>query len=416
MEQQQPHEPRPTGAAGSAGAARVLVVDDDPTVSEVVAGYLDRAGYTVDRAGDGPTALARASAHWPDLVVLDLMLPGMDGLEVCRRLRGRGPVPVIMLTARGDEDDRVLGLEVGADDYVTKPFSPRELVLRVESVLRRTRPRPHARPLSAASLTIDPTARRATRNGTELALTLREFDLLAFFLRHPGRAYTREDLMREVWGWDFGDLSTVTVHVRRLRGKTETDPARPRLIQTVWGVGYRFDPDGSAEEAGASGASADAGRAPGPSADAWPAGSSAGAGLSGTSADAGRSGSRQDAGSFGLPRDAGSFGLPRDAGSFGLPRDAGSFGSPRDAGSFGSPRDAGLSGSPRDAGSFGSPRDTGLSGSPRDAGLSGSPRDTGSFGTPRDTGLSGTSADTGHARTPAADAGRSHTPADTEEG
>ncbi|MFK4152343.1 response regulator transcription factor [Streptomyces fungicidicus] len=224
-------------------AARVLVVDDDPTVAEIVTGYLDRAGYVVDRAGDGPGALARAAAHWPDLVVLDLMLPGMDGLEVCRRMRGRGPVPVIMLTARGDEDDRILGLEVGADDYVTKPFSPRELVLRVESVLRRSRPAPAAAsgPLRAAGLAVDPAARRATKRGAELALTVREFDLLAFFLRHPGRAFAREELMREVWGWDFGDLSTVTVHVRRLRGKVEDDPARPRLVQTVWGVGYRFD-------------------------------------------------------------------------------------------------------------------------------------------------------------------------------
>ncbi|MFC9115885.1 response regulator transcription factor [Streptomyces sp. NPDC057092] len=232
-------QPPPSGEAG----ARVLVVDDDPTVAEIVTGYLDRAGYVVDRAGDGPDALARAAAHWPDLVVLDLMLPGMDGLEVCRRMRGQGPVPVIMLTARGDEDDRILGLEVGADDYVTKPFSPRELVLRVESVLRRTRPGPAAAGLlRAVGLTVDPAARRATKRGAELALTIREFDLLAFLLAHPGRAFAREELMREVWGWDFGDLSTVTVHVRRLRGKVEDDPARPRLIQTVWGVGYRFDP------------------------------------------------------------------------------------------------------------------------------------------------------------------------------
>ncbi|CAL9619646.1 Transcriptional regulatory protein SrrA [Streptomyces sp. enrichment culture] len=233
-------EQRPPNAEAG---ARVLVVDDDPTVAEIVTGYLDRAGYLVDRAGDGPEALARAAAHRPDLVVLDLMLPGMDGLEVCRRLRGHGPVPVIMLTARGDEDDRVLGLEVGADDYVTKPFSPRELVLRVESVLRRARPAPDASGLlRAAGLSVDPAARRATRNGAEIALTVREFDLLVFFLRNPGRAYAREELMREVWGWDFGDLSTVTVHVRRLRGKVEDDPARPRLIRTVWGVGYRFDP------------------------------------------------------------------------------------------------------------------------------------------------------------------------------
>ncbi|MBQ1090395.1 response regulator transcription factor [Streptomyces sp. B93] len=227
--------------SGGSGA-RVLVVDDDPTVAEVVSGYLDRAGYVVDLAVDGPDALARASAHWPDLVVLDLMLPGMDGLEVCRRMRGRGPVPVIMLTARGDEDDRILGLEVGADDYVTKPFSPRELVLRVGSVLRRARPAGQpSDTLSRAGLTVDPAARRALKGGTELSLTTREFDLLAFFLRHPGRAFSREELMSEVWGWDFGDLSTVTVHVRRLRGKVEDDPARPRFIQTVWGVGYRFD-------------------------------------------------------------------------------------------------------------------------------------------------------------------------------
>ncbi|MFF9765820.1 response regulator transcription factor [Streptomyces sp. NPDC014636] len=257
---QQPHVPTPgramdatvpataePGEPPAPAGARVLVVDDDATVAEVVAGYLGRAGYVVDRADDGPTALARAAAHWPDLVVLDLMLPGMDGLEVCRRLRARAPVPVVMLTARGDEDDRILGLEVGADDYVTKPFSPRELILRVRSVLRRTLPAVDTRRLAAAGLTLDPGARRATRKGAELALTLREFDLLAFFLRHPGRAYSREDLMREVWGWDFGDLSTVTVHVRRLRGKVEDDPARPRLIQTVWGVGYRFDPSGREE-------------------------------------------------------------------------------------------------------------------------------------------------------------------------
>ncbi|MGW7364936.1 response regulator transcription factor [Streptomyces sp. NPDC054841] len=223
----------------------ILVVDDDPTVAEVVTGYLERAGFAVQRAADGPQALRAAGDQWPDLVVLDLMLPGMDGLEVCRRLRGHGPVPVIMLTARGDEDDRILGLEIGADDYVTKPFSPRELVLRVESVLRRSRAAAAGRPggpvLSCAGITVDPTARRATKDGGELSLTLREFDLLAHLMRHRGEAIGREQLMHEVWGWEFGDLSTVTVHVRRLRGKIEDDPARPRLIQTVWGVGYRFD-------------------------------------------------------------------------------------------------------------------------------------------------------------------------------
>lgn len=222
--------------------ARVLVVDDDPTVAEVVAGYLTRAGYAVDLAADGPAALESAGVRWPDLVVLDLMLPGMDGLEVCRRLRGRAPVPVVMLTARGDEEDRILGLEVGADDYVTKPFSPRELTLRVGSVLRRSLPPRTAPPLTSTGIHMDTAARTASRNGARLALTLREFDLLAFFLRNPGRAFSREELMRAVWGWDFGDLSTVTVHVRRLRGKIEDDPARPSLIRTVWGVGYRFEP------------------------------------------------------------------------------------------------------------------------------------------------------------------------------
>jgi two-component system, OmpR family, response regulator ResD len=222
---------------------RVLVVDDDPTVTEVVAGYLVRAGFAVDRAGDGPSALARAAAVPPDLVVLDVMLPGLDGLQVCRQLRDAGPMPVVMLTARGDEEDRILGLEVGAVDYVTKPFSPRELVLRVESVLRRAGSAPsNSGPrLRGGGITLDPTARTARDARGPLILTLREFDLLTHFLRHPGHAFSREELMATVWGWDFGDLSTVTVHVRRLRHKVETDPAKPRLITTVWGIGYRFD-------------------------------------------------------------------------------------------------------------------------------------------------------------------------------
>ncbi|WP_405015586.1 response regulator transcription factor [Kitasatospora sp. NBC_01539] len=226
----------------------MLVVDDDPTVAEVVTGYLRRAGYDVDRAADGHQALA-AAARRPDLVVLDLMLPGIDGLEVCRRLRATeygAALPVVMLTAKGDEADRILGLELGADDYVTKPFSPRELVLRVQSVLRRAGASvPAAGTVARGDLTLDPQARRAYRSGRELTLTLREFDLLAFFLRNPGAAFGREELMQRVWGWDFGDLSTVTVHVRRLREKIEDDPAAPLLISTVWGVGYRFDPVGS---------------------------------------------------------------------------------------------------------------------------------------------------------------------------
>ncbi|WP_033352546.1 response regulator transcription factor [Kitasatospora aureofaciens] len=236
-------------SAGPPDPARILVVDDDLTVGEVVAGYLTRAGHLVDRAGDGSQGLDLARAHRPDLLVLDLMLPGIDGLEVLRRLRASEDgvdLPVVLLTAKGDEADRILGLELGADDYVTKPFSPRELVLRVQSVLRRSRlggpTASPAVPLACGDITLDPRARRAHRAGRELLLTLREFDLLTFFLRHPGAVFSRQELMQRVWGWDFGDLSTVTVHVRRLREKIEDDPAAPALISTVWGVGYRYDP------------------------------------------------------------------------------------------------------------------------------------------------------------------------------
>jgi DNA-binding response OmpR family regulator len=224
-------------------ALRVLVEDDDPTVAEVVVGYLQRAGMVATHAADGPSALAAAEADPPDLVVLDLMLPGLDGLEVCRRLRIRRPdLPVVMLTALGDEADRVAGLERGADDYVTKPFSPRELVLRVESVLRRATPRERpAGVLADGDLTVDLAARRVIRHGSELALTNRELDLLAFLLQHSGVVFTRDELMRQVWGWDVGDRSTVTVHVRRLREKVEVDPAAPTRLVTVWGVGYRWD-------------------------------------------------------------------------------------------------------------------------------------------------------------------------------
>ncbi|MGJ7439704.1 response regulator transcription factor [Aquipuribacter sp. MA13-6] len=235
---------------------RVLVVDDDRTVAEVVSGYLRRAGHEVVLAHDGPTALRAAAETSPagrtDLVVLDVMLPGLDGIEVCRRLRQVSDVPVIMLTALGAEVDRVLGLEVGADDYVTKPFSNRELVLRVASVLRRRAASPvHPRPddptpavdqrLVSGPVVVDPAARTATRDGTPVHLTLRELDLLLHLLRHPGHAFSREDLLAQVWGWDFGDHSTVTVHVRRLRHKLEAEPARPQLLATVWGIGYRWD-------------------------------------------------------------------------------------------------------------------------------------------------------------------------------
>jgi len=225
-------------------AGTVLVVDDDVLVSDVVGRYLGRAGYQVTVAGDGEQALRAAQANPPDLVVLDLMLPGMPGLEVCRRLQAAGPVPVVMLTALGEEEDRILGLELGADDYITKPFSPRELVLRVASVLRRARsPRNTIQlpPITDDGLTVDVAARRAMLGGQELALTAREFDLLAFLIRNPGRAFTRSELLEQVWDWSFGDHSTVTVHVRRLREKVEADPTAPSRIATVWGVGYRYD-------------------------------------------------------------------------------------------------------------------------------------------------------------------------------
>jgi DNA-binding response OmpR family regulator len=225
--------------------ARILVVDDDPTVAEVVVRYLEREGYTVESVGDGRAALDRAGTDVPDLVVLDLMLPGLDGLEVYRRLRRLAPVPVIMLTARGDEDDRVVGLELGADDYVSKPFSPRELTARVKSVLRRaggvtTAPGPGT--VEADGLLIDLGAREVHVDGTLVTLTAREFDLLAFLARHPRRAFRREELLEVVWGYTYGDTATVTVHIRRLREKIEGDPSSPVHLSTVWGVGYRFDP------------------------------------------------------------------------------------------------------------------------------------------------------------------------------
>jgi DNA-binding response OmpR family regulator len=228
-------------------AQRVLVVDDDATGSDVVCRYLRRAGYEVSLAADGPAALAAVAREAPDLVVLDLMLPGIDGLEVCRRLRTRPDgVPIVMLTALGEEADRVLGLQLGADDYVTKPFSPRELVLRVQSVLRRAGAVATAPdgPLSDGELVVDEVRRVACLRGAELTLTVREFDLLAYLMRHPGKAFRRADLLERVWGWTFGDQSTVTVHVRRLREKVEDDPAAPRRIVTVWGVGYRYEPAG----------------------------------------------------------------------------------------------------------------------------------------------------------------------------
>lgn len=233
----------------SGAPSRILVVDDDATVAEVLAAYLVREGFAVETVGDGEAALAAAAAASPDLVVLDVMLPGIGGFEVCRRLRSSGcaNVPVVMLTARGDEGDRVAGLELGADDYVVKPFSPREVTARVRAVLRRAQAGPvdagagdHV--LTAGSMEVDTAARVARVDGREVVMTVREFDLLAFLARHPGRAFRREELFEQVWGWTFGDTATVTVHVRRLREKIERDPSSPAHIVTVWGVGYRFQP------------------------------------------------------------------------------------------------------------------------------------------------------------------------------
>jgi two-component system, OmpR family, response regulator ResD len=224
----------------------VLVVDDEPTIAEVVARYLERAGYRTRIAGDGPAAIEAAAAQRPDLVVLDLMLPGVDGLEVMRRLREQDSdrIAVILLTAKGEESDRVIGLRLGADDYVVKPFSPAELVARVDAVLRRvdTAPAPEAK-IELSDMTIDPGARRVIVRGEEVQLTQREFDVLLFLARHPGQVFSRNQLMDAIWQYSFyTDTSTVTVHIRRLRAKIESEPARPRHIQTVWGVGYRFAP------------------------------------------------------------------------------------------------------------------------------------------------------------------------------
>jgi DNA-binding response OmpR family regulator len=225
--------------------ANILVVDDDHTVREVVVSYLRAGGHTIVEAADGERALEVMRTSPADLVILDLMLPGIDGLEVCRQLRGHSDVPIIMLTALGAPTDRVVGLEQGADDYLAKPFSPRELVLRVDSVLRRIAdPTPvDAGPLIDADLVIDSAQHIATLAGRRLPLTHREFDLLRFLVDNPGVAYSRDELLVKVWGWSFGDQSTVTVHVRRLREKVEADPTHPVRLQTVWGVGYRWEAD-----------------------------------------------------------------------------------------------------------------------------------------------------------------------------
>ncbi len=225
-------------------AVSILVVDDEPIVREVVVRYLEQAGYDTLEAGDGDVARELFERESPNLVVLDLMLPGTDGISLCRWIRARSDTPLIMVTALGEEADRLVGLEVGADDYVTKPFSPRELVARVKAILRRaSSDAPKAETIATGELLVDARRREAFRRGEVLSLTAREFDLLWFLAGHPNRVFSRTELMERVWGYASAlDTGTVTVHVRRLRAKIEADPANPRYLETVWGVGYRFTP------------------------------------------------------------------------------------------------------------------------------------------------------------------------------
>jgi DNA-binding response OmpR family regulator len=220
----------------------VLVVDDEPIVRDVVVRYLRQDGLATLEAGDGDDARALIEQRRPDLVVLDVMLPGTDGLELCRWIRSRSDVPVILLTARGEEADRIVGLELGADDYVTKPFSPRELAVRVRTVLRRSNgASPQRERLEFGDVVLDGASREVTKAGGPVTLTAKEFDLLWFLASHPGRVFSRDQLMSTVWGYESAvDTGTVTVHVRRLREKVETDPATPQHLQTVWGIGYRL--------------------------------------------------------------------------------------------------------------------------------------------------------------------------------
>jgi DNA-binding response OmpR family regulator len=222
--------------------ATVLVVDDEPIVREVVVRYLAREGHKTLEAADGDGARATIERLDPDLVVLDVMLPGTDGLELCRWIRARSELPVIMLTARGEEADRIVGLELGADDYVTKPFSPRELAARVRSVLRRVSPAGDTvERLAFGDIELERATREARKRGLEVRLTAKEFDLLWFLASHPRRVFSRDQLMASVWGYTAAlDTGTVTVHVRRLREKVEDDPSEPRYLETVWGIGYRL--------------------------------------------------------------------------------------------------------------------------------------------------------------------------------
>lgn len=222
----------------------ILVVDDEPTVREVIRRYLERDGYTVREAADGRSALHEIQTNPPDLVVLDLMLPGLDGLTITRQIRQRQATPIIMLTAKGEISDRIYGLDVGADDYLIKPFSPQELMSRIRAVLRRSAEAalPHEPPLEFNELRIDPDTRLVSVRGQEITLTAKEFDLLWFLARHPRQVFTRSQLLDYVWGYEFvGDSSTITVNIRRLREKIEQDPSEPKYILTVWGVGYKFE-------------------------------------------------------------------------------------------------------------------------------------------------------------------------------
>jgi DNA-binding response OmpR family regulator len=222
--------------------ATVLVVDDEPIVREVVVRYLAREGHETLEAGDGPAAREAIEMGAPDLVVLDVMLPGTDGLDLCRWIRSRSELPVIMLTARGEEADRIVGLELGADDYVTKPFSPRELTARVRSVLRRATAATAVEDrLSFGDVELELATRDVRKAGVRVRLTAKEFDLLWFLASHPRRVFSRDQLMSKVWGYTAAlDTGTVTVHVRRLREKVEDDPSAPRHLETVWGIGYRL--------------------------------------------------------------------------------------------------------------------------------------------------------------------------------
>jgi DNA-binding response OmpR family regulator len=234
-----------SGPPGRARGTSILVVDDEPMVREVVERYLARAGYQVRVAGDGAAALRLVDEMMPDLIVLDLMLPALDGREVCRRLREYSQAPIVMLTARGAEVDRLNGFALGADDYLVKPFSPRELVARVQAVLRRSRPADPtgAPPLTFANLTISPAERRVEVLGQPVDLTPTEFNLLTFLASHPGQVFTRDQLLDRVWEHAYETESgAVTVHMRRLREKVEPDPVAPRHLRTVWGVGYKFEP------------------------------------------------------------------------------------------------------------------------------------------------------------------------------